>query len=213
VSETAAALEAGTTLLEDGFRRLSKPSDPGRLMRARAVLLELGVSIPVPSWDALASFCDTGWFATAASERILRRRLRLLDSSPSSFATLASAIGQGVPVHLRGTCRRLPGSRAGASLWQVQELRDDRELRWRLEEGTDFLLAGPDGCHVHVFAAGGHLMSPPALTGGEQVSVFGFVDEIADRYGLTGSPNGRGGRMLALRSGAELPLLVSGMVR
>jgi hypothetical protein len=207
------ALQPGTTLVENGFRRVCQPADPGRLIRARALLLELGVPIPVPSWETLAPLCDTGWLATGASERIARRRLRLLSSAPTPFAAAAAAIGTGTPIHLRGTCRRLSGGRASEPFWRVQEVGDAGHQRWTVEEGSDFLLVGPEGGYAHVFAEGGHLVFPAALSGGEQVSVFGFADETADRSGLARSPNGRGGRMLALRSGAELPLLVTGVVR
>jgi hypothetical protein len=207
------ALQPGTTLVQDGFRRVCSPTDPGQLIRARALLLELGIPIPVPSWEALATLCDTGWLAAGASERIARRRLRLLSSAPTPFARAAAAIGSGAPIHLRGTCRRLGPLRAGEPLWRVQELRDAGDQRWTVEEGSDFLLVGPEGGYAHVLAEGGHLVFPAALSGGEEVSVFGFADETADRSGLARSPNGRGGRMLALRTGAELPLLVTGVVR
>jgi hypothetical protein len=190
------ALQPGTTLVQDGFRRVCSPTDPGQLIRARALLLELGIPIPVPSWEALATLCDTGWLAAGASERIARRRLRLLSSAPTPFARAAAAIGSGAPIHLRGTCRR-----------------DAGDQRWTVEEGSDFLLVGPEGGYAHVLAEGGHLVFPAALSGGEEVSVFGFADETADRSGLARSPNGRGGRLLALRTGAELPLLVTGVVR
>jgi hypothetical protein len=55
-----------------------------------------------------------------------------------------------------------------------------------------------------VIAARGHLINADRLRDGDRVSVFGFVDHVADAR----SPHARGALALGLRSGDELPLLV-----
>jgi len=118
----------------------------------------------------------------------------------------------GGPLHLRGTCAALPGHDATAPLWRV-ELRDDAERGGLLiEEGRDFLLS-VDGAAVYVLSNGGHLASATPLHAGDEASVFGFADEVPDRLGMAAAAHGRGGLLPAIRSGAELPLLVTRVVR
>jgi hypothetical protein len=202
---------------------VSKLPAPGALSRTRASLLELAPDALgiFDSWASLASICDTGWLSalrrpSAATARIARRRLRVLTSLPLSFPAFGAMRSGHGPLHLRGTCAALPGHDATAPLWRV-ELRDDAEQGSLLiEEGRDFLLSVGDGAAagtVYVAAAGGHLVSSAPLRAGDEVSVFGFADEVPDRAGLAASPHGRGGLLPAIRSGSELPLLLTHVVR
>lgn len=201
---------------------------PGALSRTRASLLELAPDAlgMFDTWASLASVCDTGWLRAlrrsahphSAIARIARRRLRVLTSLPLSFAAFGAMRAGDGPLHLRGTCAALPGHDATAPLWRV-ELRDDAEQgRLLIEEGHDFLLSVGDGGGatagtVYVVAAGGHLVSSAPLRAGDEVSVFGFADEVPDRTGLAPAPHGRGGLLPAIRSGSELPLLLTSVVR
>jgi hypothetical protein len=202
----------------EGFRSVSPFPAAGALSRARALLLELapaGLAIPFDDWESLATICDTGWLSVprgAAAARVARRRLRLLSSSPTSFAAFAALRGGDGPVHLRGTCAALPGHAAAAQLWRV-EVRDDAAAgRTLIEEAGDFLLSGADGGTVYVVASGGHLVSTAPLRPGDTVSAFGFADQVPDRAGLASSPHGRGGLLPAIRSGSELPLVLTHVV-
>jgi hypothetical protein len=207
----------------EGFRSVSTLPAPGALSRTRASLLELAPDTlgMFDTWASLASICDTGWLSalrrpSAATARIARRRLRVLASLPLSFAAFGAMRSGDGPLHLRGTCAALPGHDATAPLWRV-ELRDDAEQGGLLiEEGRDFLLSVGDGADagtVYVVAAGGHLVSSAPLRAGDEVSVFGFADEVPDRTGLAPAPHGRGGLLPAIRSGSELPLLLTHVVR
>jgi hypothetical protein len=198
---------------------------PGALSRARALLIELAPStfaIPFDDWASLASICDTGWLAafrrpSHAAARVALRRLRVLTSRPVSAAFFAAMPSGNGPVHLRGTCAALPGQDAAAALWSVQASEDPEQGRLLIEEARDFLLVLDDGDGpkrvVYVMATGGHLVSTAPLRPGEQVSVFGFADEVPDRDGLAACAHGRGGLLPAIRSGSELPLLVTHVVR
>ena len=208
------ALVAGRTPLEGGFRAVTRFPDPGKLSRARVLVLELGIPIPLESWESLASICDTAWLAGAQRvspgiARIMRRRLRVLGSQPFTYSAAAAALGGGTP---DPPARHLPAPagepHGGACVWQRQAVYDDEGRRWVVEEGHDFMLATGDGGVAQVLASAGHLVSPDQLVGGEEVSVFGFVDETPDHAGISRSPNGRGGTVLSMRSGSELPLLV-----
>jgi hypothetical protein len=97
-----------------------------------------------------------------------------------------------------------PG-RGDVEIWTVTTL-DDGNLRHLVEEGRDFLLAGPTGETVRVIAAGGHLINSDELVAGDVVSVWGYVDRVADPRG--GVAGGRGALAVAVRSGDTLPLLV-----
>ena len=194
---------------------------PGSLPRVRRLLLGL---MPLPlanafaDWASLAAICDTGWLlasrpASAATERIAQRRLRALAARPSSFATFAALRPGHGPVHLRGTCVALPGKDAARALWWL-EVGEQADLgRVLIEEGNDFLLSVEGGGEVYVLSRGGHLVSGAPLHAGDTVSVFGFTDAVPDAIGLVASPSGRGGLLPAIRSGSELPLLVTKVVR
>jgi len=69
------------------------------------------------------------------------------------------------------------------------------------------------GGAVFVLSNGGHLASATPLRAGDEVSVFGFADEVPDRLGMASAPHGRGGLLPAIRSGSELPLLLTSVVR
>ena len=205
---------------------MSRLPAPGALSRTRTWLLELAPDALgiFDTWASLASICDTGWLSalrrplhsSSAPARVARRRLRALTSLPLSFAAFGATRSGDGPLHLRGTCAALPGHAATAPLWRV-ELRDDAEQGSLLiEEGRDFLLSVGDGADagtVYVVAAGGHLVSSAPLRAGDEVSVFGFADRVPDRTGLAASPHGRGGLLPAIRSGSELPLLLTRVVR
>jgi len=199
----------------EGFRSVSRFPAPGALSRARALLLELapaGLAIPFDDWASLATICDSGWLSAprgASSGRVARRRLRLLSSSPTSFAAFAALRAGGGPVHLRGRCAALPGHDTAAALWRVEARNDAGAGRTLIEEASDFLLSAGDGGTIYVMANGGHLVSTAPVRPGDTVSVFGFADEVPDRTGLASSPHGRGGLQPAIRSGSALPLLVT----
>jgi hypothetical protein len=207
----------------DGFRSVSKFPAPGALSRARMWLLELAPdSLSMfDNWASLANLCDTGWLSALrrladshpATARIARRRLRVLTSLPltlSAFTALRTGDG---PVHLRGTCVALPRQDSTAPLWHVQVQDDPVQGRVLIEEGRDFLLSVDGGGSVYVLSNGGHLVGAAPLRAGDEVSVFGFADEVPDRWGLASAPHGRGGLLPAIRSGSELPLLVTHVVR
>jgi len=128
-------------------------------------------------------------------------------------AGVAPARVRGVhgPIHLRGRCASLPGH-GGSPVWRTEERDDAAEGRLLIEEGHDFLLS-IDGGDVYVLSKGGHLASAATLHAGDEVSVFGFADEIPDRWGLAPALHGRGGLLPAVRSGSELPLLLTRVVR
>jgi hypothetical protein len=217
-AEAKPPFEAGVTVLPQGFREVSRFPDPGKLGRARALVLELGIPIPVDSWSSLATLCDTPWLSasrhiTPASARILRRRLRLLAAAPQTMAAAAAAVGAAHPVHLRGVCQPLLGPADAAPIWRVETASDEEGRRWLIEEGRDFVLVMADGGYAQVVSAAGHFAGLGTLGGGEEVSVFGYADEASDLGGYRRGPGGRGGLVLTLRSGSELPLLVAGRHR
>ena len=204
------------------FRSVSRFSAPGALSRARALLIELGPyvpAIPFEDWRSLAALCGTAWLAaasrrpSAAGDRVTQRRLRVLGSCPTSFAAFAGLRAGVGPVHLRGTCAALPGAEGAGTLWQVETGEDVDAGRVLIEEASDFLLSLEDSGYVYVSAEGGHLVSGAPVRAGDAVSVFGFADEVPDRNGIASSSYGRGGLLPAIRSGSELPLLVTHVVR
>ena len=203
--------------VREGFRAVSKVPAPGALSRARTWLLE---AVPeaaeaFDSWRSLASICDSGWLAplrrpSTSMARVARRRLRVLASRPlghEAFSALRAGDG---PVHLRGRCAALPGH-GDAPIWRTEERDDDAEGRLLIEEGNDFFLS-VDGGQIYVLSNGGHLTSTAPLRAGDEVSVFGFADEVPDRWGLAPGLHGRGGMLTAIRSGSELPLLLTRVV-
>jgi len=204
----------------EGFRSVSPLPPAGALARARRLLLGL---MPLPlgnafaDWASLAGICDSAWLLgsrrpTAATERIARRRLRTLAARPISFASFAALRPGEGPVHLRGTCAPLPGRDAAGTLWRLDVADQADGGSVLVEEASDFLLS-VDGGEVYVLSKGGHLVSGAPVRPGDPVSVFGFADAIPDAIGLAASPSGRGGLLHAIRSGAELPLLVAHVVR
>jgi hypothetical protein len=168
------------------------------------------------NWTSLACLCDTGWLSalrrpSTATLRVAQRRLRVLSSLPVTFGAFTALHSGDGPVHLRGRCRALPGHDVAAPLCHT-EVRDDPEGRVLIEHTHDFLLS-IDGEDVYVLSNGGHLASALPLHAGDEVSVFGFADEVPDRWGLASAPHGRGGLLPAIRSGSELPLLITHVVR
>jgi hypothetical protein len=81
-------------------------------------------------------------------------------------------------------------------------------VRRLLEEGHDFFVTDDAGQTACVIAARGHLINADRLADGDRVSVFGYVDRVADARGEARSPHARGELSLAVRSGDVLPLLV-----
>jgi hypothetical protein len=81
-------------------------------------------------------------------------------------------------------------------------------VRRLVEEGHDFFVTDDAGQTACVIAARGHLINADRLHDGDRVSVFGFVDRVADPRGKARSPHARGELSLAVRSGDALPLLV-----
>jgi len=209
----------------DGFRSVSKLPAPGALARARALVRRLGLRsgpLPIDRWQSLAAIWDTGWLPAAvwdspALADVTARRLRALAARPLSFAAFAARPAGEGPLHLKGTCAALTGAYP-TTLWRVDELDDASQGRVLVEEGHDFLLSIGDGPVeeadvVYVVAAGGHLASAAPVCAGDEVSVFGFADEVPDRLGMAPAPHGRGGLLPAIRSGSELPLLLTHVVR
>ena len=218
-------LETATTVFPDGFRRVFRFPDQGTLSRARALLLEVasaggnGTAVSAalgafPTWESLATICDTPWLAPArhfsnASIRIIRRRLLLLGSMPIVFGNGNSEPEpNGGPVHVRGVCALHPAGRPAAEIWRVTVRADFLGERWVIEEGRDFLLRTPDGVGPLVLSRGAHLAGASVVREGDEVSVFGYLDETPDPTGMARSAHGRGGLALGVRSGTDLPLLV-----
>jgi hypothetical protein len=206
--------------VREGFRTVSKVPAPGALSRARAWLLEAAPDalVSFDSWTSLACICDSGWLAPlrrpsnpySAMARVARRRLRVLASRPLAYAAFTALRAGDGPVHLRGRCVASPGH--GASpVWRTEEHDDPADGRLLIEEGHDFVLS-IEGGDVYVLSSGGHLASAATLHAGDEVSVFGFADEIPDRWGLAPALHGRGGVLPAVRSGSELPLLLTRVV-
>ncbi len=120
----------------------------------------------------------------------------------------AAALGDAAPVHLRGVCAAMPGSPVGADLWRCRTI-DGPGGRSVVEEAEDFVVADPAGARAVVLVEGGRLVNATTLRPGDLASIFGFLDATSDRAGLVREPHGRTGAVLALRSGADHPLLVS----
>jgi len=204
--------------LRDGFRTVSKVPAPGALARARAWLLDAAPAAQTSfdSWASLACIVDSGWLAplrrpSTAMARIARRRLLVLASRPLSYTAFTALRAGDGPVHLRGRCAAIAGQGA-PPIWRTEEQDDAVEGRVLIEEGHDFLLS-IDGGDVYVLSSGGHLASAAPLHAGDEVSVFGFADEVPDRLSLAPGLHGRGGVLPAIRSGSELPLLLTSVVR
>jgi hypothetical protein len=208
-------------LSDDGFRTVTKVPAPGALARARAWLLEAvpDARVSFDSWASLACIVDSGWLAplrrpSSAMARVARRRLLVLASRPLTYPAFTALRAGDGPVHLRGRCAAVPNVdwQAASPIWRTEERDDAVEGRVLIEEGQDFLLS-IDGGDVYVLSSGGHLASAVPLQAGDEVSVFGFADEVPDRLGLAPGLHGRGGVLPAIRSGSELPLLLTSVVR
>ena len=203
---------------------MSKFPAPGALSRARALLLELApaaLAIPFDNWTSLACICDTGWLAASRRPvgtrpaRIARRRLRVLASRPAAVRGLrggcARARGRST---CAARCAALPGHDARGPLWRVEAHDDAADGRILIEEGHDFLLSVDGGGHVYVLSNGGHLVERRrrcARATRCRCSASPTRSRIAP--GLAPAPHGRGGLLPAIRSGSELPLLVTHVVR
>jgi hypothetical protein len=205
----------------EGFRTVAPLPPPGALARARALLLELAplpLAVDLDDWLSLAGICDTGWLLasqrpSAATARIALRRLRALTALPLSFAAFAARRPGDGPIHLRGTCAPLPGRDATAAVWWTDVEARPGSGRVLIEEGNDFLLSMEGGRIVYVLSNGGHLVSRAPVRSGDAVSVFGFAGAVPDPIGLAAAHRGRGGLLPAMRSGTELPLLLTHVVR
>ena len=189
--------------------------DRTALDRARALLFDVVGRDPdgplargldrFGSWRSLAAVVGTDWLpiggrVPASAMRVARRNLRVLGSP----ATELGAVAIGEAVQLQGSVEALPGD-PGGLLWRA-EVVDDADGQWLSDDGRDFLLVGTGG-KLLVLAEGGRLLNAERLHVGDEVAVFGIVDEAPDGAGLSGSL--RGGLVRALRSGPTRPLLVS----
>ena len=183
---------------------------------ARELLREIAKSDPAlgkglarfDTWQSLAAILGTGWLplpprASAAQARVIRQRLRELGADRSSETGWV----EGQPVHLRGTCDRLPGNPGPGDLWRAS-VAEEADGLWAIDEGEDFLLRDAAGPTL-VLAAHGRLTNAAVLRPGDEVMVFGLAGEAPDRLGLSGAPHGRGGFVRAICSGKSHPLLVS----
>jgi hypothetical protein len=185
--------------------------EAGALARARALLLEAGLAVPMNDWASLATICDTPWLpatrrTTPSAMRIARRRLQPLLAPPVALDAIAS-MPRGEVVHVQGAVQPLPAQPAGAVLWRTRTVRGSDGV-WLVEEGEDLELCDPTGGRVVVLAEGGHLINGDLVCAGDPVSVFGVLDDIPDRRRLGAAP-GRTGVMPALRSSPRHPLLLS----
>ncbi|MES1210058.1 MAG: hypothetical protein ABUS79_29330 [Pseudomonadota bacterium] len=189
--------------------------DRSALDRARVLLFDIVARDPdgplargldrFGSWRSLAAVVGTDWLPiggrlSPSAMRVARRNLRVLGSPAAEIP--AAAVGEAVQV--AGIIAPLPGDPGGA-LWRAEVI-DDADGRWLSDDGRDFLLVAKGG-RVLVLADGGRLLNAESLHVGDEVAVFGTVDEAPDAAGLSASP--RGGLVLALRSGPTRPLLVS----
>jgi hypothetical protein len=206
-----------------GFRRISRFPEPLALSRLRAQLLGAALGgdglledglAGFQSWKFLTTLAESAWTDgvrrdSPAARRLLRRRLRMLGTRAASFPQ-AAALTAGSAVHVRGVARRMPAAqsaRPDAPIWQVSTM-TTALAQLLVEEGQDFFLADDAGATACVIAARGYLINADALIEGETVSVFGFVDRIADARADSRSAHARGELSLAVRSGDTLPLLV-----
>jgi hypothetical protein len=188
----------------------------GTIARARALVLDAGVKLPIQDWSSLATLCDTAWLPSTrrvspAAARAARRRLYPLSAAPTPIAT-THAMARGELVHVRGTATELPGRGAETALWRTRTVRASDGV-WLVEEGSDFLLSDSAGDRIVVLAEGGHLVNGATLQAGDPVSVFGVLDDVPDRDGLARGAPGRSGLVATLRSGEQQPLLLSRLRR
>jgi hypothetical protein len=173
---------------------------------------------------------------TATGRRSLQRSLRTFGADRLTFEQL-TAHPRGAPARVRG--RILRARKLLSHIWLKGET-SRANVRLLFEEGHDFFLTpgpvpgvgadvvdrtphalGLEGLRdlevpeVLIIAAGGYLMgdAEAALKVGDWVEVFGFVDRVVDREarGISGRPRGEP-LALALRSGDQLPIVVSKML-
>jgi hypothetical protein len=199
---------------------------PLELARLRELLLEIGTGGSATlraglegfrSWNSLAALCGTEWTAgarraSAASRRVLERRLRALGAAPISLVR-AAELPTGSAVHVRGTIRSLlVEGGLKTHIWIHGAMTTDN-VRLVAEEGHDFFLVDEEGGETAcVIAARGHLLNADSLLAGDRVSVFGFTDRTARRPSHA-PPLDRGARALAVRAGDDLPLLLRRLAR
>jgi hypothetical protein len=209
-------------VLPDGFRRTGPVAEPVRWTAIRARLsnavagqsraLREGLSV-FRSWQdagaSVATLLPPGALRdTAASRRALQRSLRTLATEPTSIAELA-ARALGAPVRVRGRILRARW-RLPSHIWSKGEI-SRHNVRLLIEEGHDFFLADATGQVALVLASGGYLVGDPAphVDVGDQVEVFGFLDQVIDRDLGSRARDLRAEPVaLALRSGAEQPLIL-----
>ena len=129
--------------------------------------------------------------------RVARRNLRVLGSPAAELG--AVAIGE--VVQLGGVVAPLPGDPGGA-LWRAEVI-DDADGHWLSDEGRDFLLVAK-AAPVLVLAEGGRLLNAEGLHVGDEVAVFGTVDEAPDAAGLSGVSARRSGAGAAVRADAPV---------
>jgi hypothetical protein len=216
-------LALGETELDDGFRRVSRWPEPRAVVRMRELLLDAASDLrpllrsgleSLESWIWLSSLVDSGWLAGTASgsrgaRRLLQRRLSVLGTQPISVAA-AGELPVGAPVHLRGTIRPMSASRLKSHMsyiWSQSAMTEDN-VRCIVEEGQHFFLTDEGGQTACVMARNGYLINADCLSAGERVSVFGCTDHIADTRGQDSDRLTRDGRVLAVRAGDDVPLLV-----
>lgn len=188
----------------------------GTLARARQLVLEAGVKLPIEDWSSLATLCDTPWLpatrrVTLAAARAARRRLYPLSVGPIAIEA-TRPMARGELVHVRGIATALPGRRGDMTLWRNRTVRASDGV-WLVEEGNDFLLSDAAGDRIVVVAEAGHLVNGELVQAGDSVSVFGVLDDIPDHAGLARRAHGRSGLAPALRSGEQQPLLLSRLRR
>src|SRR5262245_34116525 len=104
---TAATRDLGETLIEGGFRRVSRLPEPTALARMRALLLDVAAGggaaggalaeglAGFEEWRFLAALCEDEWGAVArrdsrAARRVLARRLRMLGTRPITLTAAAT---------------------------------------------------------------------------------------------------------------------------
>jgi hypothetical protein len=216
-------LALGETELDDGFRRVSRWPEPLAVVRMRELLLDAASDLrpllragleSLESWVWLAPLVDSGWLAGTASgspaaRRLLQRRLSVLGTQPSSVAA-AGELPVGAAVHLRGTIRPMSASRLKSHMSYIwsQRAMTEHNVRCMVEEGQHFFLTDASARTACVMAGNGYLINADSLSPGDQVSVFGYTDRVADRRGQEGDRMVRDGRVLAVRAGDDRPLLV-----
>ena len=188
----------------------------GTLARARDLVLEAGVKLPIEDWSSLATLCDTAWLpatrrVTLAAARAARRRLYPLSVGPTTVESTRE-VPRGQLVHVRGIATALPGRRADTNVWRNRTVRASDGV-WLVEAGADFVVSDAAGDRIVVVAEGGHLVNGEVLRVGDPVSVFGVLDDIPDRVGLGHRAHGRYGLVPSLRSGERQPLLLSRLRR